>query len=244
MPAQLNDELSFPSPDEADEFGIIAWGGDLRLERLVLAYHQGIFPWPHEGLPLLWFFPDPRFVLKPQEIRINNSLLKAIKQSSLEIVADRDFASVIKACARTLRKEEAGTWITDELIEAFTKFHKAGYAHSVEAYQNGELVGGLYGVNIGRMFFGESMFFKAPNASKICFTTLAAHLHLWNYSLIDCQMPTENLEKFGAKTMPKADFLKEITANQSHPTALGPWEFYLTPKMALELLANTVASNV
>lgn len=237
MPIFLDQtSLQFPGYDEADEHGIIALGGDLRPERLLLAYESGIFPWPHDNLPLLWFFPNPRYILKPGEILVNKSLKKAIKNSNLEIVADRDFKRVIQCCQKSTRPEQNSTWITDELIEGYCTLHRQGYAHSIEAYRSGKLVGGLYGVSLGSMFFGESMFYHENNASKICLVTLAANLKLWQFNLIDCQMNTQTLEKFGAQAMSKERFIAQLKESQKRPSKIGPWQLELSKEQALDLL--------
>lgn len=226
-------DMKFPSAKHADEHGIIAVGGDLSVKRLLSAYQAGIFPWPHEGLPLLWFCPDPRFVIEPSQLVVSQSLKKAMRQTTFTVHADRDFWSVINKCKESNRSYQAGTWITDEMVDAYHELHKLGFAHSVEAYDNDILVGGLYGVSIGTIFFGESMFFEKDNASKICFVTLVAHLCEWNFSLIDCQAHTSHLERFGAHALNRNEFLKLIAANIQQTTKMGPWEFYLSPREAL-----------
>lgn len=196
-----------PKGHEADENGIVAVGGEISAQRLKEAYALGIFPWPHEGLPILWFCPDPRFVLRPKEIKVNHSLKKAFKKSSLSIKADINFLAVMKYCQLS-RPGQHGTWITKDIIEGYYQLHKLGFAHSIEAYDDDKLVGGLYGVSLGRVFFGESMFFLKPDASKICFLTLVAHLIHWDFSLIDCQAQTDHLERFGAKPIARDQFLE------------------------------------
>ena len=242
MPILLDhDNLYFPDHDEADEHGIIAVGGDLRAERLLLAYYSGIFPWPHQNMPLLWFSPDPRFVLKPTEIKINRSLTKALRQSTLRVNADTNFLAVMKACQIANRRDQNGTWISDDMIDGYLALHHMGFAHSIEAYEHDELVGGLYGVNIGSIFFGESMFFKASNASKVAFACLVAHLQSWQFSLIDCQSHTEHLEKLGAVPISRDLFLAELALSHHYPTKQGPWQFHLSPREAVEYLARSAS---
>jgi len=234
MPKFLDeDDLFFPDYDEVDENGIIAFGGDFSSKRLLHAYEAGIFPWPHQGLPLLWFFPDPRFVLKPKELKISRSLKKTIKNTDLLTKADGNFRAVIEACQFSPRPEQKTTWITDEVIDAYCELNRLGYAHSIEAYRDDRLVGGLYGVSLGSIFFGESMFHQESNASKICFVTLVAHLIKWGFTLIDCQMPTTTLENFGARPILKRDFVSFLQNSQKQPTKFGPWHLTMLPNEAL-----------
>ncbi len=242
MPILLDPhDYYFPDHGQADEHGIVAVGGDFRPERLLAAYYAGIFPWPHQNLPLLWFSPDPRFVLKPSELIINRSLAKAIRQSTLRIQADTNFLAVIKNCQSANRSHQKATWISDEMIDGYLALHNLGFAHSIEAYDQERLVGGLYGINIGSMFFGESMFFISSNASKIAFVCLVAHLQSWQFSLIDCQSHTEHLEKFGAHAISRDLFLAELANSHLYPTKQGHWQFYLTPKQAVEYLSPWVS---
>lgn len=241
MPILLDDNnIFFPDHSEADEFGILAVGGDLSPERLLAAYFGGIFPWPHPGLPLLWFSPDPRFVLPPLGIAINHSLGKALKKSSLVIKADTNFRAVMKGCQASQRNDQDGTWITNAMIDGYEALHHLGYAHSIEAYRDKQLVGGLYGVSIGSFFFGESMFFLETNASKIAFVTLVAHLLQWNFSLIDCQSHTKHLEKFGAYPLPRTEFLQKLALSHQTPTRLGPWTFFMSPHEAYQFIKTSL----
>ncbi len=235
MPILLDHTLYFPEHDEADEHGVIAVGGDLSPPRVLSAYYAGIFPWPHKGLPLLWFSPDPRFVLDPKKIIINRSLVKAIKSTSLHIEADKNFRAVMKGCQKG-RADKQGTWISNEMIDSYEVLHHMGYAHSIEAYREDTLVGGLYGISIGSMFFGESMFFIENNASKIAFVSLIGHLLQWNFSLVDCQSHTEHLEKFGAYALPRQNFLDALHESHKFPTIMGPWVFTLRPNEALKMI--------
>lgn len=221
---QLPEEHLFPPSELADENGIVAVGGDTHPNRLLEAYRQGIFPWPHEGLPLLWFSPDPRFVLEPKNLRISRSLKKAIQKSQLIIKTDQDFESVMTNCASVKRSEQSGTWITKEMTEGYLGLHQMGYAHSIEGYENHDLVGGLYGISLGGCFFGESMFSLTPNASKICFVALARQLAAWNFDLIDCQQQTQTLERLGALCWTRKKFLKTLRHSLHRPTIKGPWK--------------------
>jgi leucyl/phenylalanyl-tRNA---protein transferase len=230
----INDDIEFPDMFEADENDIVAIGGDFSLKRLLQAYRSGIFPWPHQGLPLLWFCPDPRFVLEPQKIKINQTLRKIIKKTSLHVRTDIDFLSVIKNCQIANRGHQNKTWITDSMINGYIKLHEHGFAHSIEAYEQGHLVGGLYGIGIGSIFFGESMFYKQDNASKICFITLIAHLLDWNFSLIDCQVYSKLFENFGALGISRNNFLQLIKKNQHIPEKTDSWSFYMSPQDALK----------
>lgn len=220
---RLTSELIFPHPELSDENGLLAVGADLSEERLLLAYSMGIFPWYSDDAPILWWSPDPRLVLKPGEIRISRSLKQTIKRGAYDITFDRDFASVIKNCAGAKRKDEPGTWITRDMIKAYTRLHESGYAHSVEAWHNNKLAGGLYGISLGSAFFGESMFTKERDASKVAFVTLAQQLDHWHYTLIDCQVTTGHLKRFGAREVPRKEFLRMLKKSLSSPTHKGKW---------------------
>lgn len=232
----LSHKCPFPPVEEADEHGIVAVGGDLSAKRLIEAYSLGIFPWPHPDLPLLWFCPNPRFVLRPKEAIFSRSFKKELKNSKLLIKADTNFTKVMRACKDSKRVNQNGTWITDEMIDAYYKVHQIGLAHSIEAYDGETLVGGLYGVSMGSVFFGESMFFKEANASKICFATLVAHLIDWDFSLIDCQAHTENLERLGARYMERPEFLKELAHGLKAPTNNQPWQLHLSKEKVLSII--------
>jgi len=198
-------ELALRDPD-----GLLAVGGDLSVERLIAAYQQGIFPWYSEGQPIFWWSPDPRMVLKPSEIKVSRSLAKKIRKQDFKITFDQDFRSVISACSKP-RLEKGNiqneTWILDEMIEAYVTLHEAGYAHSVEYWQDEKLVGGLYGIAIGDVFFGESMFSRISDASKIAFVFLSRQLEQWGFKLIDCQVYTAHLESLGASMISRKQFL-------------------------------------
>jgi leucyl/phenylalanyl-tRNA--protein transferase len=207
-------ELVFPHPSLADEDGLLAVGGDLSIERLLLAYENGIFPWYNEDSPILWYAPLERFVLSPAKIRISKSLKQVLRSNKFQVTIDKDFSSVIKNCAVISRKDQDGTWIVSDMQEAYNRLHKAGYAHSIEVWQGEELVGGLYGVQVGKVFCGESMFSKVSNASKIALVHLAKNFGL---SLIDCQIPSDHLRKMGAELIPQEEYLSILHAQQSLP---------------------------
>lgn len=202
----LSDDIVFPHPSLASEDGLLAVGGDLRLERLILAYENGIFPWFNEEDPPLWWSPPQRAVLFPEEIKISKSMRQELRKSGYEVKFNTDFISVIKNCQQ-IRLDEEGTWITQEFIDVYTLLHKMGIAHSVETYYEGELVGGLYGLTFGDVFCGESMFSMRSNASKIALIKLSERLIEKEYQVIDCQIINPHLISMGAKEIPRADFL-------------------------------------
>ncbi|WP_293983118.1 leucyl/phenylalanyl-tRNA--protein transferase [uncultured Clostridium sp.] len=202
---ELSEEIVFPNPELSEEDGLLAFGGDLSIDRLLLAYSNGIFPWYNEGEPILWWSPKPRFVLKPDEIKISKSMKKIMKKGEFEVTFNNDFKGVISNC-KAMRENNEGTWITDEMKEAYINLFNNGFALSVETYLDGELVGGLYGVVIGRCYFGESMFSKVSNASKIALITLAERLKELNFEFIDCQVYTPHLESMGAKMVEWDEF--------------------------------------
>jgi len=232
----LSDELLFPPPELASEDGLVAVGGDVGPERLILAYAQGIFPWPVRGMPLLWFSPDPRFVLRPHRMHLSRSLRKRIRRGVFVVTADRALGDVMRECARVPRRGQDGTWITSELVDGYSQLHDRGLAHSVEAWRDGELAGGLYGVSLGAAFFGESMFARASDASKVAFVTLVGNLVHWGISLVDCQVYTEHIARFGAEDVPRADFLQELRSALEEPTREGRWELSLGPAEAVQVL--------
>ncbi len=222
-PVLLSDDLVFPPPSWARRDGLIAVGGDLRPERLVLAYESGIFPWPHQGMPLLWFCPDPRMVLPVELLHVSRSLAKTLRRQTLRVTLDSAFPSVIRGCAGTPRQHERGTWINQDMIDAYTELHRLGLAHSVEVWHSEQLVGGLYGVSLGAAFFGESMFSLVPNASKVGFVTLVQHLSRCHFHFVDCQMYTEHLARFGAVEWPRHRFLHALDRALAVPTRKGKW---------------------
>jgi leucyl/phenylalanyl-tRNA--protein transferase len=221
---QLSKELIFPPPELAGEDGILAVGGDLSEKRLLLAYSMGIFPWYSENSPILWWSPDPRLVLLPDELRISRSLRQALKKNIFTVSTDRAFDDVICNCAQLEGRKDKGTWITPEMIDAYKHLHRSGYAHSVEAWHNNELAGGLYGVALGSVFFGESMFSKKSNASKVAFVTLAQQLVQWGFTLIDCQITTRHLMSFGAREIPRKEFLELIRPAVKVAVGKGCWK--------------------
>jgi leucyl/phenylalanyl-tRNA--protein transferase len=220
---RLDERLIFPPPALADPNGILALGGDLRPERLLLAYSMGIFPWYSEDMPILWHSPDPRLVLTPATLHVGRSLRKAMRRRPYEIRLDTAFADVIDACAQSPRPGQNGTWITGEMRAAYVELHRRGFAHSAEAWQDQRLVGGLYGVSLGGVFFGESMFAYASDASKLAFVTLMRQLAAWGIDLVDCQVHTEHLASLGAEEWPRARFLAALQRAVRQPTRKGRW---------------------
>lgn len=202
------DPEAFPPPERAERSGLLAIGGDLTPARLLAGYRRGIFPWYSEGQPILWHSPDPRFVLLPGHLHAPRSLEKVLRRKTYQLRADSAFTEVLQACAEVPRPGQDGTWITGEMQEAYRVLHRLGHAHSVEAWEDGTLVGGLYGVVVGRVFFGESMFTRAPDASKAAFLTLARALFDAGCLLIDCQVETDHLARFGARDIPRRRFLQ------------------------------------
>lgn len=203
----LSDRLEFPSPDRADGEGLLAIGGDLSPERLLLAYKNGIFPWFNEGSPILWWNPDPRMVLFPHKIRISKSMQNLLRKKQFTLTQNTCFGEVVDNCARIDRKGQNGTWIGAEMKSAYKKLHTLGHATSYEVWESNELVGGLYGVDLGHVFCGESMFSKTSNASKFAFIHLAQNLRQKNYRLIDCQVYNSHLESLGAEEIPREKFI-------------------------------------
>lgn len=232
----LTSEPIFPPTERASPEGIVAIGGDASPERLLAAYGRGIFPWPHRELPLLWFSPDPRFVLLPEQAHVPQSLRKRVRRGTYEVRTDTAFGDVMRACSEVPRPGQDGTWITDELLHGYARLHELGYAHSIETWQDGRLCGGLYGISLGRAFFGESMFARAPDASKVAFATLLGNLVAWDFVLVDCQVYTDHLERFGAVEWPRRRFLRVLSAALQAPTRPGPWRFDLAPPEAIERL--------
>lgn len=217
------DPTRFPPIEETDEDGIIAVGGDLSIERLINAYQRGIFPWYSEGLPILWHCPDPRFVLDPAELHVPSSLRKVMKRGTYEVKLDTDFAGVIDGCAGTRRPGQRGTWITRDMRKAYLRLHQVGIAHSAETWLDGQLVGGLYGVSLGHVFYGESMFARSDDASKVAFVTLVEWMRSWGVALIDCQQETAHLARFGAKPWPRARFTAALEKLTAAPSRQGRW---------------------
>lgn len=208
MVFQLTDELIFPDPSYANTNGLLAIGGDLRVERLLLAYENGIFPWYSEGEPILWYATNPRFVLFPDQVKVSKSMRKLLSKNLFSVTENKAFIDVMKNCAEAKRPDQFGTWITDEMIEAYTKLFELGFARSIEVWNSeNELVGGLYGVELNGCFFGESMFHRVSNASKVAFIHLCQNN---NYKVIDCQTHTQHLESLGAEMIDLEEFLKIV----------------------------------
>jgi leucyl/phenylalanyl-tRNA--protein transferase len=218
----LSKRLAFPPPDLAEE-GLLAVGGDLSPERLVLAYSSGIFPWYEEGQPLLWHSPDPRMVLRVPDLRVPRSLDKVLRQGRYRITFDHAFDEVMKSCGTAKRPGQKGTWITRDMRHAYGELHHRGLAHSAEAWHGETLAGGLYGVSLGDAFFGESMFARRPDASKAAFVTLVRAMTGWGITLVDCQVHTDHLERFGATLWPRSAYLAELAIALRGPTRSGIW---------------------
>lgn len=222
---KLNDEIVFPPVEFADEYGLLAFGGDLSLERLLLAYRQGIFPWYSEDQPILWWSPDPRMVIYPKELHISKSLRKHLRQKHFTVTFDTSFKDVVAACALSRIKSGEGTWILPEMAAAYCNLQRAGFAHSVEVWHNGELAGGMYGVSLGRAFFGESMFSYQTNASKTAMAYLCAQLTRWGFGLLDCQVPNPHLISMGGVHISREAFLGELRGLLKFPARRGLWRF-------------------
>ena len=220
---RLVDEPIFPAPDYADPSGLLAVGGDLSTERLLEAYRLGIFPWYSDDQPILWWAPDPRFVLQLEEFHISRSLKKTLRRGIFQVTADRAFDEVIAACAAVPRDGQNGTWITAEMQDAYIKLHGLGYAHSVETWFEGNLAGGIYGVSLGKAFFGESMFHRKTNASKVALAALVEKLKSWSFHFLDAQMTTEHMMSLGAREVSRRVFLKQLHLALEHPTRRGKW---------------------
>lgn len=219
------EEEPFPHPRTAwrEPNGLLAAGGDLSPSRLLRAYRQGIFPWYETGQSILWWSPDPRTILRPANLRISRSLRKALRNRDFTVSFDQDFSGVIRACSEP-RRDSGNTWITMEMQQAYKTLHRSGFAHSVEVWQEGKLAGGLYGVAIGKLFCGESMFSRAPDASKVALVWLCAHLEQWGWPMVDCQTPTEHLLRLGAEEVSREYFLREISALTTQPAGATAWE--------------------
>jgi leucyl/phenylalanyl-tRNA---protein transferase len=224
---RLPKEILFPPGDRAVKSGLLAVGGDLSPGRLLAAYREGIFPWYAEGEPLLWWSPDPRFILLPDELSVSRSMRQFLKKELVTITFDQSFPEVIAACSKP-RPGQDGTWITGEMQAAYRTLHELGYAHSVEVWQDGSLAGGLYGVSLGRTFFGESMFSTAPNASKAALITLVGDLRKIGFDLIDCQVETAHLGSLGARPIPRREFHTRLRESLRHETLRGNWGMLLS----------------
>lgn len=218
-------EHVFPDPSFAEPDGLLGIGGDLDPARLVLAYQNGIFPWYSEGQPILWFSPDPRFVIDRSSFRIQRSLRKVLRKRPYDVVLEEDFATVVRACKDHTRPGQRGTWITEDLEAAYHRLHRAGLAHAVGSRDQEGLAGGLYGIGLGGLFSGESMFSARPDASKVAFSTLAMQLWDWGFELIDCQVYTDHLARFGAYPMPRDAYVARVRELVRRPGRVGPWSF-------------------
>jgi len=219
----LTDELLFPNPELADEDGLLAIGGDLSEQRILLAYAKGIFPWYSANYPILWWSPDPRMVLFPSKFKRHKSLKKVVESNKFDVKFDTNFDKVIDNCGKTSRKGESGTWITEEMKEAYTRLHQHGYCHSVEAYHNNQLVGGLYGISLGGIFFGESMFYHKTDASKVALWHLVDFLIKFNFNFIDVQQETSHLRSLGAEPVARQKFLTLLNQSLKKKTLRGNW---------------------
>ena len=208
----------------AEPSGLLAAGADLSPARLLTAYRSGIFPWYGKDQPVLWWSPDPRMVLFPAEFRMPRSLVKRLRRRDYEIRTDTAFEAVMRACAAP-RDGDAGTWITPDMVAAYCELHRLGHAHSVETWIDGELAGGLYGIALGRAFYGESMFTRAPDASKIALAHLVRQLTQWQFGMIDCQMNTAHLARFGAREIPRSEFSRRLTELVNYPSSAAGWRF-------------------
>lgn len=217
------DRVTFPKVKNADTLGLLAVGGNLTTINLIKAYAHGIFPWYNDDTPVLWWSPDPRLVLFPDEFRISKSLRQTIRNKAFEVRFDCNFESVIRHCAAIPRSGQEGTWITEEMISAYIELYHFGYAHSVEAYLSGRLAGGLYGVSLGRAFFGESMFFLERDASKVAMYTLVQRLVSWNFHFIDAQQETNHLKRFGARPVRRQEFIEMLDKTTRFQTIRGKW---------------------
>lgn len=217
------DTLGFPDPRYADDHGLVAVGGSYHPRMLIAAYASGIFPWPSRGLPHAWFSPNPRLILQPEDLHVSRRLLKTIRKGRFHTTWDSCFERVIRRCAAAERPEQGGTWISDELIAGFLELHRLGFAHSVETWCGDRLAGGLYGLSLGAMFCGESMFHRERDASKVAFVALVERLRRWDFRFVDCQIHTSHLESFGAREWSRDRFLEELTAALGEPTRRGRW---------------------
>lgn len=220
----LDSETQFPDPSEAEPGGLLAVGGDLSPQRLLLAYGKGIFPWYSKGDPILWFSPDPRMIFLPGDFRFSKALLKTVSSGEFSVKTDTDFAAVIENCAQVRRKGQDGTWITEEMKAAYLKLHELGYAHSFETYSGESLVGGLYGVSLGGAFFGESMFHLETDASKIALFHLAQKCWEFGFDFIDSQIPTDHMKSLGGREISRKEFLLTLETSLRKKTLRGRWQ--------------------
>lgn len=224
--SQRGDDLHFPPVEFASPEGLLAVGGDLRVERLLEAYRHGIFPWYNDDQPILWWSPDPRAVIFPHKLHVSRSLKRTIRLGGFTVTLDTRFRDVMHGCAGPRPQyPEGGTWITAEMVKAYVKLHELGYAHSVETWQEGRLVGGLYGVALGRIFFGESMFTRVPDASKVALVSLVRQLQTWGFRIFDCQQPSRHIKTLGAEDIPRSEFLDHLADALTQSDRRGRWCF-------------------
>jgi leucyl/phenylalanyl-tRNA---protein transferase len=221
---RLGREIAFPDPSLAEPDGLLAVGGDLGSERLLAAYAEGIFPWYDERSPILWWSPDPRLVLEPEALHVSRRLARTLRQRRFRVTSDTAFEEVIRSCAGRARPGQRGTWITPEMIDAYVRLHELGFAHSFEAWADGALAGGLYGVSLGAAFFGESMFADRPDASKVAFVRGVEWLRTRGVRLVDCQVRTEHLVSLGAHEIAREKFLERLGEALDAPTLHGRWD--------------------
>jgi leucyl/phenylalanyl-tRNA--protein transferase len=226
IPSLNPDTYDFPNPHFASDEGLLAYGGDLSSGRLLVAYQQGIFPWYNAGDPIFWWSPNPRLLLYPQNFKVRKSFARVLRSGKFEVKFDTAFEHVISHCATIKREGQKSSWILPQMQKAYTHLHHEGYAHSVEVYQKGELVGGLYGISLGGAFFGESMFSLVSNASKVAFKALSDVLAVRGYDFIDCQMKTEHMVRLGAQEMPREQFLEALAVSQKKPSIVGSWQSF------------------
>jgi leucyl/phenylalanyl-tRNA---protein transferase len=237
----LSDNISFPPPHFARKDGLLAMGGDLSRERLLLAYRKGIFPWYSNGEPILWWSPDPRLVLYPEELRVSRSLKKTIRKDRFQITMDKAFLAVIQSCADIRVNKKQPTWIVPEMIKAYCQLHESGYAHSVEAWYQGKLAGGLYGLALGKCFSGESMFARVTDASKTAFVYLVIFLKNLGFQMIDCQVKTSHLMSFGAREVPRKIYLQQLENTLDFSYARGKWN--LNTNLIRELILTEIKTG-
>ena len=230
----LNATPSFPPVEFAEPDGVLAVGGDLSMERLLVAYSEGIFPWYSEGEPILWWSPNPRMILFPDGLKISKSMRSVLRNKGFKVTFDTAFAQVISNCGKMMRPGQSGTWITEEMKAAYEMLHGQGFAHSVEVWLDDELVGGLYGVSLGKCFFGESMFSKVSNASKVGFITLVKTLEQLGYGLIDCQVYTQHLDSLGAEEIARSEFIQLLADGLEGETLRGKWT-HLRDEISFEI---------
>jgi leucyl/phenylalanyl-tRNA--protein transferase len=226
IPPLSDYSYTFPNPRFASDEGLLAYGGDLSSARILTAYRNGIFPWYSEGDPILWWSPDPRLLLYPEDFKVRKSFRRVLRNGGFSVTFDHCFSEVIHQCATVPREGQRGSWILPEMQEAYIRLHEEGFAHSVEVHKEGELVGGLYGLSMGKAFFGESMFSLVSDASKVAFKALSDVLGQRGYDFIDCQMETEHMVKLGAQTVSRSRFLDELEETLCKPSDLGSWQHF------------------